>query len=111
MRRTSLSVDSKSMHMHLKETETGETELEKAFADGDARILMNEPGNVRRGGGEHAEYYPGTEKMVLYGGSPFFDDQREGATRGRRLTYFSNEDRLIVESGDAAPAVSVIRRK
>lgn len=111
MRRTSLSVDSKTMRMHLKETETGETELEKAFADGDARILMSEPGNVRRGGGEHVEYYPATEKMVLYGGSPFFDDQKEGATRGRRLTYFSNEDRLIVESGDAAPAVSVIRRK
>lgn len=99
------------MRMVLKETPSGETELEKAFADGDARILIEEPGNIRRGGGEHAEYYPADEKMVLYGGEPFFDDQKEGATRGRRLTYFSNEDRLIVESGDAVPAVSVIRRK
>lgn len=111
MRRAALSVDSERMRMHLKETPSGDTELEKAFADGDARILIQEPGNIRRGGGEHAEYYPADEKMVLYGGEPFFDDQKEGATRGRRLTYFSNEDRLIVESGDSAPAVSVIRRK
>ncbi len=111
MRRALLSVDSERMRMVLKETPSGETELEKAFADGNARILIEEPGNIRRGGGEHAEYYPADEKMVLYGGEPFFDDQKEGATRGRRLTYFSNEDRLIVESGDAVPAVSVIRRK
>ncbi len=111
MRRAGLSVDADSMRMYLKETDSGDTELEKAFADGNARILIQEPGNIRRGGGEHAEYYPADEKMVLYGGEPFFDDQREGATRGRRLTYFSNEDRLIVESGSAAPAVSVIRRK
>ncbi|MDZ7638636.1 MAG: LPS export ABC transporter periplasmic protein LptC [Bryobacterales bacterium] len=111
MRRTSLSVDSNEMRMVLKETASGDTELEKAFADGEARILIEEPGNIRRGGGEHAEYYPADEKMILYGGKPFFDDQKEGATRGKRLTYFSGEDRLIVESGDAVPAVSVIRRK
>ena len=111
MRRTTLSVDSDYLRMMLKETAEGETELDKAFADGNARIVMNEPGNLRRGAAEHAEYFPAEEKMVLYGGSPFFDDQKEGATRGKRLTYFSKDDRLIVESGDTAPAVSVIKRK
>lgn len=110
MRRAVLSVDSRTMRMHLKEDAAGNTELEKAFADGDARIRIDEPGNLRRGGGEHAEYYPPDEKMVLSGGEPFFEDQKEGATRGRRLTYFSRDDRLIVESADRAPAVSVIRR-
>jgi lipopolysaccharide export system protein LptA len=111
MRRAALSVDSETMRMHLKENDAGNTELEKAFADGNARIRIEEPGNLRRGGGEHAEYYPPDEKMVLYGGEPFFEDQKEGATRGRRLTYYSQQDRLIVESADRAPSVSVIRRK
>jgi lipopolysaccharide transport protein LptA len=111
MRRAALAVDSETMRMHLKENDAGNTELEKAFADGNARIRIEEPGNLRRGGGEHAEYYPPDEKMVLYGGEPFFEDQKEGATRGRRLTYYSQQDRLIVESADRAPSVSVIRRK
>lgn len=110
MRRADLSVDSEQMRLRLRETEDGGTELEQAFADGGVRILITEPGDIRRGGGEHAEYSPADEKMVLHGGDTFFDDQKKGATRGRRLTYFSAADRLIVESDAGAPAVSVIRR-
>jgi lipopolysaccharide export system protein LptA len=110
MRREGLSVDSDSQRMLLAEDSAGQTQLKQSFADGNVRILMKEPDTVRRGGAEHAEYYPEETKMVLYGGDPFFEDQKEGATRGARLTYFSNEDRLIVEGG-GKPAVSVIRRK
>jgi LPS export ABC transporter protein LptC len=101
MRRSGLSVDSASLRMVLAEDKDGQTQLDKSFADGDVRILMREAETVRRGGSEHAEYYPDLAKMVLYGGEPFFEDQQQGATRGKRLTYFSNEDRLIVESGNA----------
>ncbi len=110
LRRAGLSVDSASLRMVLAEDVAGQTQLKQSFADGDVRILMREANTTRRGASEHAEYYPEETKMVLYGGEPFFEDQEQGATRGKRLTYFSNEDRLIVESGDAAPAVSVIRR-
>ncbi|MCZ2155577.1 MAG: LPS export ABC transporter periplasmic protein LptC [Bryobacterales bacterium] len=110
MRRGDLSVDSDQMRLRLKETADGGTDLEQAFADGNVRVRISDPGNLRRGGGGHAEYSPADEKMVLYGEGAFFDDQRKGATRGQRLTYFSAADRLIVESGSAAPAVSVMRR-
>lgn len=109
MRREGLSVDSDSLRMVLVEDQAGQTQLKQSFADGNVRILMKEPETTRRGGSEHAEYYPEETKMVLYGGDPFFEDQKEGATRGTRLTYFSNDDRLIVEGG-GKPAVSVIRR-
>lgn len=110
MRRQGLSVDSEKLRMFLEESETGETQLKQSFADGDVRIVMREPETTRRGGATHAEYYPEETKTVLYGGEPFFDDEKQGATRGKRLTYFSNDDRLIVESGESAPALSVIRR-
>ncbi len=111
MRRAGLSVDAGQMRMVLAEDKAGQTQLKQSFADGDVRILMREAENTRRGASQHAEYYPEETKMVLYGGEPFFEDQKQGATRGKRLTYFSNEDRLIVESGETTPAVSVIRRK
>lgn len=110
MRRAGLSVDSTSMRMVLAEDEAGQTMLRQSFADGDVRILMREATTTRRGGAEHAEYEPAQTKMVLYGGDPFFEDQRQGATRGMRLTYYSKDDRLLVESGETAPALSVIRR-
>lgn len=110
MRRAGLSVDAASMRMVLAEDAAGQTQLKQSFADGDVRILMREAATIRRGGSEHAEYYPEETKMVLYGGEPFFEDQKQGATRGKRLTYFSNDDRLIVESGETAPALSIIRR-
>jgi lipopolysaccharide export system protein LptA len=111
MRRAGLSVDAQQMRMQLEQDKAGRTQLTQSFADGNVRILMREPANTRRGASQHAEYYPEETKMVLYGGDAFFEDQKQGATRGKRLTYFSRDDRLIVESGEATPAVSVIRRK
>lgn len=111
MRREGLSVDSKSQRMLLEENEAGDTQLKQSYADGNVRILMKDPNLTRRGGSEHAEYYPEETKMVLYGGAPFFEDSKQGATRGERLTYFSKDDRLIVESDGKAPAVSVIPKK
>jgi lipopolysaccharide export system protein LptA len=65
---------------------------------------------MRRGSGENAEYYAKEGKLVLYGGEPTLVDSVRGSTRGQQLTWFINNDRLLVEGGPAQPAISRIQR-
>jgi lipopolysaccharide export system protein LptA len=60
---------------------------------------------------EHAEYYAGDEKVVLNGGDPQLVDTVKGHTRGKELTWFSNDDRLIVDGAAGDPVKSTIRKK
>ncbi len=75
-----------------------ETHLEHLEADGAVEIVQRPPGRVRRGRSEHAEYYLGEERMVLTGGQPEASDSLRGTTRGPRITWFSREDRMLVET-------------
>lgn len=85
--------------------------LEKAFADGAVHIVETGPLRTRIGTGEHAEYYTDDEKVVLRGGDPQLNDSLRGNTRGGELTYYANDDRLLVSGSAAHPAISRIRRK
>jgi lipopolysaccharide export system protein LptA len=76
-----------------------ETHLEHLEADGAVDILQKTPGHVRRGRSEHAEYYLGEELMVLTGGQPEVTDSQRGTTRGPKITWYSREDRMMVETG------------
>ena len=51
----------------------------------------------RVGTGEHAEYYTDEGKIILTGGEPRMDDTLKGSTMADKLTYFTDDDRLIVE--------------
>jgi lipopolysaccharide export system protein LptA len=75
-----------------------ETRLEHLEADGAVDILQTPPGRVRRGRSEHAEYYMGEERMVLTGGQPEATDSLRGTTRGPKITWYSREDRMLVET-------------
>jgi len=88
----------------------GRTELETAFADGGARIFQATPGRTRLGTGEHAEYHVPEAMAVLYGGAPQFDDSLRGTTRGTRITWYQEKDKLLVEGGDSKPAATRLRR-
>jgi lipopolysaccharide export system protein LptA len=85
--------------------------IERADADGNVRISQPGPDRERKGSADHAEYYAGEEKMVLSGGEPTFTDSVKGSTSGRKLTWFANNDRLLVEGGGDRPAVSRLHRK
>jgi len=39
------------------------------------------------------------------------NDSLRGNTRGAELTYYSNDDRLLVNGSSAKPAISHIRKK
>ena len=75
-----------------------ETHLEHLEADGAVEIVQRPPGRVRRGRSEHAEYYLSEERMLMTGGQPEVSDSLRGTTRGPRITWFSREDRTLVET-------------
>jgi lipopolysaccharide export system protein LptA len=81
---------------------TEEAEIERAVAEGHVRVVQ--PG--RRAQGEHAEYFAGQGKIVLTGGPPSLYDAEKGFTTGRRLTFFTQDDRLFVDGGDGLPSLS-----
>ena len=108
--REGLDVRAKEILAHLREGNS-DSSLEKAFAEGGVRIVQSAAGRTRTGTAEHAEYYQEEEKVVLHGGQPQMVDSLKGSTRGRRLTYFANSERLIVDGGTDTPAVSRLKRK
>ncbi|MCX6622871.1 MAG: hypothetical protein NTY38_17760, partial [Acidobacteria bacterium] len=108
--RAGMNTRSKELRAILKEDKNGST-LDKAFADGDVRIVQTAPDRTRKGTAEHAEYHVAEDKVVLYGGQPLLVDSVRGETRGERLTYFSKDERLLVESPPKQPAVSTLHKK
>ncbi len=88
-----------------------DSRIEKAVADGKVQIDQITPVRSRKGISEHAEYYTADQRIFLSGGDPQLLDSKRGNTRGRELTYFADDDRLLV-SGDAGkPVTSRLHRK
>jgi lipopolysaccharide export system protein LptA len=87
-----------------------ESSLDRAFADGQVHIVRREPDRTLDGVSEHAEYYTADQRIVLNGGQPQLVDTVRGATRGRQLTYYANDDKLLVDGAEKEPVVSRIRR-
>ena len=110
LERPNMKVTSKELRAFLKKDDNSSS-LEKAYADGDAVIVQTGVDRTRRGTGEHALYEVSEEKVTLEGGSPQYADSLKGTTKGQKLTWFSNDDRLLVDGAPAKPAKSVIIRK
>lgn len=109
LERGALKVSSQRLRAFF-ELKNGKTELDRAYADGAARIVETSAGRTRVGTGEHAEYYAGEERAVLFGGAPQFEDSLRGTTRGARITWYQGKDGLLVEGGEQQPAASRLRR-
>lgn len=109
--RPGLDVKSQELRAFLKKEDEGDSSLDHAFADGKVEILQRSPDRTRQGYGEHAEYYLDDEKIFLEGGQPQLIDSLRGKTTGRTLTYYSGDDRLLVDGAPDKPALSNIKRK
>ncbi len=110
--RPGLDVQSRELHSYLKSAAADSgSSLDKAFADGAVKFVQSTPGRKRTGTSEHAEYYVDEAKVILQKGQPQLVDTLRGTTKGKQLTWFSNNDRLLVDGADTQPAVSNIRRK
>jgi lipopolysaccharide export system protein LptA len=110
LNRAGLQMKAADLRSWLAE-EGADNRLQKAFADGAVEIVQTGPIRTRTGTSEHAEYYTDENKIVLRGGNPTMNDSIRGNTRGTELTYFSDDDRLLVKGSDGKPAISHIRKK
>jgi lipopolysaccharide export system protein LptA len=88
--------------------DSDDSSLDHAFADGQVEIEQRATDRIRNATSEHAEYYVDEDKVILEGGRPRFIDSVGGTTQGEKLTWFSKDDRLLV---NGVPAQSVLRRK
>jgi lipopolysaccharide export system protein LptA len=110
LNRAGLQMKANDLRSWLAE-EGADNRLQKAFADGGVQIVQTGPIRTKTGASEHAEYYTDENKIILRGGDPTMNDNVRGNTRGVELTYYSDDDRLVVSGSDAKPAVSHIRKK
>jgi lipopolysaccharide export system protein LptA len=71
------------------------SQLDHAVAED--HVMLTEPG--RRGLGNRADYFAREGKIVMTGGPPSLYDAQKGFTTGRTLTFFTQDDSLIVDGG------------
>ena len=110
LNRSGLNVKSRELRAFLADS-SADSRLEKAFAEGAVEIVQRVSDRTRTGTGEHGEYYPDDQKVVLRGGQPRMVDSLKGDTHGAELTYFANDDRLLVNGSAEQPAKSRLHRK
>ena len=112
LNRPDLTVQSRELRSYMKSADAKSgSSLDKAFADGAVKIVQTSPGRKRTGTSEHAEYYVDEAKVILQNGEPQLVDSLRGTTKGKQLTWFSNNDRLLVDGAASLPTESNIRRK
>jgi lipopolysaccharide export system protein LptA len=113
--REKMTVTAKQVKAFLNpkdEKNTNQSSLDHAVADGNVTIFeLVSPGRTRTGTAEHCEYYAKEDKVVLNGGGPQMIDSYKGVTKGRQLTYYSGDDRLIVEGENKQLAYTQMRKR
>jgi lipopolysaccharide export system protein LptA len=112
--RDTMTVKSKELRALLtpkSEKKNDESSLDHAVADGDVVIVAIKPDRTRTGTSEHCEYYTKEDKVILNGGAPQMLDSYKGITKGRQLTYYSDDDRLVVEGQKDQLAYTQMKKK
>ncbi len=86
--------------------------LDRAIANGDVTIFEEiAPGRTRTGTAQHCEYYTKEDKVILNGGSPQMLDSYKGITKGAELTYYNDDDRLVVQGVKKQLAYTQMKKK
>jgi lipopolysaccharide export system protein LptA len=112
LRRDILRVKASELDAWLTPAEDGESRLKKAEARGAVEVSeAAASGTGRRGFGERAEYHPGEEKVVLEGAPARVINARQDTTRGAELTYYLNDDRLLVLGSPLERSYSLRRKR
>ncbi len=90
------TLESDRLDAYFTPPEPGQpSQLDHAVAD--HHVILTEPG--RRGAGNHADYSAREGKIVMTGGPPSLYDAQKGFTTGQSLTFFTQDDSLIVDGG------------
>jgi len=88
----------------------GGSRLDKAFADGDVEINEVTPQRKRVGTGMHSEYYTADDKIILRGNEAVLVDSVKGTSQGAELTYYKDEDKLVVSSAPQKQVKTKLRK-
>jgi lipopolysaccharide export system protein LptA len=80
----------------------GPSQLERIVAS--TRVVVQQ--GARRVEGEKLVYEASTGTYVMTGGNPMLSDAVNGTVRGDSLTFYSRDDRVVVEGGDSSRAVT-----
>lgn len=110
MVRPGLTVTARELRAYLNDSDS-DTSLDKAFADGAVKIVSTADRRMRTGTSEHAEYYTSDQKVILEGGAPLLVDSVKGQTRGKQLTWWANNDRLLVNGVEDRHVDSLLLKK
>jgi lipopolysaccharide export system protein LptA len=81
------------------------SQLEKVVADGN--VVLQQEG--RRGTGKRLTYLAKDGSFTLTGGPPSIFDAEHGQVTGDSLTFFSHDDRVLIEGGKTAQSVTKAR--
>lgn len=110
--RPQMTVKSTSLKAYLNpEDSDADSRINHAIGDGKVEIVEYAPDRQRLGNSEHAEYYTDEGRVVLSGGAPKLNDTKRGNTTGDKLTWFTDNDRLIVEGAPEHKGQSHLRKK
>jgi lipopolysaccharide export system protein LptA len=110
LERPNMTVKGQDIHAFLR-NDSKDSSLDHAMADGHVEVHETALDRTRDGSSEHAEYYVDEDKVILEGGEPRFMDSTRGTTRGQKLTWYSSDDRLLVNGVPQQPVKSVLHRK
>jgi lipopolysaccharide export system protein LptA len=113
LKRPDMAVTGKEIRAFLKDADQ-DSSLDKAFASGTVKIVSTSEKlkRTRTGTSEHAEYYADEQKVILQDGKPLLVDSVKGRTTGEQLTWWANDDRLLINGVEKTnPAKSTIRKK
>jgi lipopolysaccharide export system protein LptA len=110
LERPNMTVKGQDIHAYLR-NDSNDSSLDHAMADGHVEVHETALDRTRDASSEHAEYYVDEDKVILEGGQPRFIDSTRGTTRGQKLTWYSSDDRLLVNGVPQQPVKSVLHRK
>jgi lipopolysaccharide export system protein LptA len=113
--RNAMTIKSKELRAFLTpktDDNKDDSSLDHAFADGDMVVEdVLGPNHTRTGCADRGEYYTKEDKVVLVGGAPQIVDNLRGVTKGKQITYFSGDDRLLVQGEYKKPAFTKMTKK
>jgi lipopolysaccharide export system protein LptA len=81
------------------------SQLDRIIAMGNIVVQQQD----RRATGEKLVYTAADEKYVMSGGSPLLADSEHGTIRGDSLTFYSRDDRVLVESNESSRTITRTR--
>jgi lipopolysaccharide export system protein LptA len=110
LERPDMIVKALDVHAYLR-NDSDDSSLDHALADGKVEVHKKMPDRTRDATSDHAEYYVDEDKVILEGGQPRLVDSTRGTTRGEKLTWYSSDDRLLVNGVPQQQVKSVLHHK